>query len=157
MTTTAEEPNAWLYGRWTRRVLNSYGGFDYVMTQTHNAGYLANYTPEQRAYFDSYPMWMEAVWAIGVWGGLLGALLLLLRRRLAFPVFAASLAAFLVSLVYSYALSDGSKIMGSMGTIMNAVITLVAIGEVLYARPCAARRPALVPPRCVRLPGALPV
>ena len=54
---------------------NSYGGYDYVMTQTNNAAYLAHFTAEQRAYFDSFPLWMEAVWAIGVWGGLLGGIL----------------------------------------------------------------------------------
>lgn len=64
---------------------NGFGGYDYVMTQTGNAAYLAQFTAEQRAYFDSYPMWMEAVWAIGVWGGVLGAVLLLLRNKLALP------------------------------------------------------------------------
>lgn len=120
-------------------LFNSYGGFDYLMTQTENAGYLANFTAEQRAYFTGFPLWMDVVWAVGVWGAVLGSLLLLLKRRWAFPVFAVSLAAFLISLVYSYALSDGSRIMGSMGTIMNVVITLVAIGEVLYARAMTRR------------------
>ena len=40
-----------------------------------------------------------AVWAIGVWSAVLGSVLLLLRRNLAFPVFCVSLAAFLVSLI----------------------------------------------------------
>lgn len=53
-------------------VWNGYGGFDYVMTQTQNAAYLAQFTEAQRAYFESFPMWMEAVWAIGVWGGRAG-------------------------------------------------------------------------------------
>ena len=120
-------------------LFNSYGGFDYLMTQTENAGYLAHFTAEQRAYFTGFPLWMDAVWAVGVWGAVLGSLLLLLRRRWAFPVFAVSLAAFLISLVYSYALSDGSQVMGSQGTIINGVITLVGIGEVLYARAMARR------------------
>ena len=34
---------------------NAFGAFDYVMTQTHNEKYLANFTDPQRAYFDSFP------------------------------------------------------------------------------------------------------
>ena len=118
---------------------NAYGGYDYLMTTTNNADYLANYTPEQRAYFDSYPTWMIADWAIGVWGGVLGALLLLAKKRWAFPVFAVSLAAFLVSVLYTYALSDGAETMGATGTIFSIVIALIGIGETLYARAMSRR------------------
>ena len=50
-------------------IWNAFGAFDYVMTQTRNEAYLANFTDPQRAYFESFPMWMEATWAFGVWGG----------------------------------------------------------------------------------------
>ena len=128
----------WVVGGLTL-LWNGYGGFDYLMTQTENAGYLANFTAEQRAYFSSYPLWMDAVWAIGVWGAVLGSVLLLLRRRLATPVFAVSLAAFLVSVVYSYALSEGGRVMGATGAVFSLVIALIGIGEVLYARAMSGR------------------
>jgi hypothetical protein len=118
---------------------NAYGGFDYLMTQTENPGYLAMYTPEQRAYFTSFPLWMDSVWAIGVWGAVLGSVLLLLRRRWAYPVFAVSVAAFLVSVVYNYLLSDGARIAGATGAIFSVVIALIGIGEVLYSRAMARR------------------
>ena len=79
---------------------NGFGGYDYVMTQTNNAAYLAQFTPEQRAYFDSFPMWMEVVWAVGVWGAVLGSVLLLLRSKWAFHAFLASLIAFAVIQAY---------------------------------------------------------
>ena len=56
-----------------------FGAFDYTMTQTKNAEYLAAFTPEQRTYFESFPTWMEAAWALGIWGALAGSALLLLR------------------------------------------------------------------------------
>ena len=49
---------------------NAFGCFDYLMTQTRNEQYLANFTDPQRVYFESFPVWMEAAWACGVWGGL---------------------------------------------------------------------------------------
>jgi len=115
---------------------NSFGGFDYVMTQTQNAGYLAQFTEEQRAYFQSFPMWMEAVWAIGVWGGVLASVLLLLRSKWAFPAFLASLIAFAISVVYGQ-MSGAGDIMGSMGMIFSAVIFLLGLGFVIYSRTMA--------------------
>lgn len=120
---------------------NSYGPFDYLMTQTGGEGYLRSVgmTDPQIAYLNAMPAWMSGVWAIGVWGGLLGAILLLARRRLAFPVFVVSLAAFLVSLVYSYGLSNGAAVMGDTALIMNVVILAGCLFLVWYSRMMAAR------------------
>ena len=112
---------------------NGFGGYDYVMTQTGNAAYLAQFTAEQRAYFDSYPMWMEAVWAIGVWGGVLGAVLLLLRNKLALPAFLTSLIAFAVSVVYGQ-MSGGSALMGTTGMVFSGLIFLLGLIFVMYSR-----------------------
>ena len=117
---------------------NGYGGYDYVMTQTNNAAYLANYTEAQRAYFDSFPMWMEAVWAIGVWGGDLGSILLLLRSKWAFHALLASLIAFAMSVVYGQT-TGGNAVMGSMGLIFSGVIFLIGLALVMYARAMTKR------------------
>ena len=117
---------------------NGYGGYDYVMTQTNNAAYLANYTEAQRAYFDSFPMWMEAVWAIGVWGGVLGSILLLLRSKWAIHALLASLIAFAMSVVYGQT-TGGNAVMGSMGLIFSGVIFLIGLALVMYARAMTKR------------------
>ena len=91
--------------------------------------------PLQRllAHYQAMPAWMLAVWAIGVWGAMLGSVLLLLRNRLAFPVFAVSLAAFLLSLVYTYLLTDGGEIMGRQMTMVSGVITALLLFFICYA------------------------
>jgi hypothetical protein len=115
-------------------VWNAFGCFDYLMTQTRNADYLAHFTDSQRAYFESFPMWMEACWAFGVWGGMAGALLLLLRSRYAVAAFAVSLAGLAISTFYQYVLSTPPPEMMAGGMIaMNIVIWAVAIGLLLYA------------------------
>jgi hypothetical protein len=118
---------------------NGYGGYDYVMTQTNNAAYLAQFTAEQRAYFENFPMWMEAVWAIGVWGGVLGALLLLLRSKWALQAFLASLIAFAVSVVYGQ-MSGGSAVMGTTGMVFSAVIFVLGLVFVMYSRMMVRKR-----------------
>ena len=112
---------------------NGYGGYDYVMTQTNNAAYLAQFTPEQRAYFDSFPMWMEVVWAVGVWGAVLGSVLLLLRSKWAFHAFLASLIAFAASVIYGQT-SGGAAVMGTTGMVFSAAIFLLGLGFVMYSR-----------------------
>ena len=113
---------------------NAMGAFDYLMTQTNNEQYLANFTDPQRIYFQSFPVWMEAAWALGVWGGLLGSLLLLMRSRHAVTAFAVSLAGLAVSTVYQYGLSSPPDDLMTGGMIaMNIVIWAAAIGLLLYA------------------------
>ena len=115
-------------------IWNAFGCFDYLMTQTRNEQYLAHFTDPQRAYFDSFPIWMEAVWALGVWGGLAGALLLLARSRFAVLAFAVSLAGLAVSTLYQYVLSTPPPDMMMGGMIaMNLAIWAVAIGLLVYA------------------------
>ena len=50
--------------------------------------------------FVSSPPWIDAAWALGIWGGLAASLLLLIRSRHALPAFAVSAAGLLVSAVY---------------------------------------------------------
>lgn len=115
-------------------IWNGFGAFDYLMTQTRNADYLAHFTDPQRAYFESFPIWMEAAWAFGVWGGLAGSLLLLARSRYAVAAFAVSLAGLAVSTVYQYVLSTPPADMMTGAMIaMNVVIWAAAIGLLVYA------------------------
>ena len=47
----------------------------------------------QRVLFDARPMWMIVAYAIAVWVGLFGALMLILRRKIAQPLMLVSLIA----------------------------------------------------------------
>lgn len=113
---------------------NAFGCFDYVMTQTNNAEYLAQFTDEQRAYFETFPVWIEAAWAFGVWGALLGSLLLLLRSRWAVTAFALSLLGLALATLYQYALASPPPGMNTPGMmIMQLVIWAGAIFFLFYA------------------------
>jgi hypothetical protein len=114
---------------------NAYGGFDYLMTQTNNAAYLANFTQEQRDYFASFPAWADACWAFGVWGSVAGSILLLLRNRHAATAFAISLAGLALSTIYQWLISpvSATAIMGSVGIYLTMVIWIVVIALLLYS------------------------
>jgi hypothetical protein len=79
------------------------------------------------AYMDTYPAWADALWAFGVWGGLLGSLLLLLRRRWAVPAFLVSLLGALVSFVMTSSRELPPELAElDQGAIMYIVIAIAA-------------------------------
>lgn len=122
---------------------NAFGCFDYVMTQTNNGGYLdaMMFTDAQRAYFASFPTYMDAAWALGVWGGLAGSLLLLVRSRWAVFAFGLSLLGLAGGTTWQYLLSSPPPEMSTTGMIaMNVAIWVVCIGLFVYAREMRSRR-----------------
>lgn len=120
-------------------VWNSIGAFDYLMTETRNASYMSSFTADQLAYFYGLPRWIIATWAVGVWGGVVGSVFLLLRRRLAVSAFGASLAGTAVTFLYNYALTDGYRFMGGIGAAaFSGVIILVTIALLAYSRRLSA-------------------
>jgi len=111
------------------------GAMDYVMTQTHNETYMSAYTPEQLAFFYGLPVWTVAAWAIAVWGGVAGAIFLLLRKAAAVPVFLVSFIAMAITAFQNYVLSNGLEVIGDTFTLVfTAIIFLAALGLYLYAR-----------------------
>jgi hypothetical protein len=137
--TAATPKHLWIIGI-VSLLWNGMGAFDYLMTQTRNAAYMGQFTPEQLEYYYGFPAWAVSAWAIAVWGAVLGSILLLARRRLAVPVFAVSLVAMVVTTIYNFALSDGLAIMDGVGPlIFSIMIFLVAVGLLVYARAMAGR------------------
>ena len=113
---------------------NGFGCYDYVMTQTNRDQWFEQMgmTPDQLAYFNAMPSWTHAAWAIGVWGGLLGAILLLLRRKVAVPVFVLSFLGWLAGAVYAFGMSNGMEVMGDMWW-MQLIIGAACVFFVWYA------------------------
>jgi hypothetical protein len=119
---------------------NAFGSWNYAMTQTRNEVWLAELTPAQRAYVESFPAWAEAAWATGVWFGLAGAALLLLRSRWAVSAFIVSIVGLVGTTVYQFALSSApAEMVRGSGLILHVVIWAIAIGLLLYARRMRAR------------------
>ena len=115
---------------------NSIGALDFVMTQTRNAAYMAEFTSAQLDFFSSFPWWVNASWALGVWGGVLGAVLLLLRSRFAVPVFALSLLGLIITTFHNFVLAkpNMAQLVGDFEVAFTGVIFLIAILLFWYAR-----------------------
>lgn len=130
----------WLVGV-IATLFNAIGVFDFVMSMAQGAKYQASVgmTPEQIAHYQQMPGWMTVVWAVGVFGAFLASILLLLRNKLAGSVFVVSLAAFLVSVFYTYVLTNGGAIMGQQMAVTSVVIAVLLVLFAAYARFMAGR------------------
>jgi hypothetical protein len=115
---------------------NAMGALDFLMTQTNNETWLKGFPPEQLAYIQGFPLWSVIAWGVGTQGSFIGSVLLLLRRSLAFHLFAASLAGAMLTSLYSFVLSDGLKIMGGGAGMIafNATIITISVLLLVYAR-----------------------
>ncbi|GMR14170.1 MAG: hypothetical protein BMS9Abin29_2409 [Gemmatimonadota bacterium] len=118
---------------------NSVGAFDYLMTQTQNESYMGQFTPEQLEFFYGFPTWLVAFWALAVWGGVLGALLVLLRRSLAVLVLLVSLLAMIVTAMHNFFFANGLYATGGTGLAFILLIFVFALGLWLYARAMGER------------------
>lgn len=111
---------------------NIFGAVQFAgsVTATEATLIASGLTPEQAAVMTSYPVWMTLAFAVGVFGGLAGSVLLFLRRAVATPILLASLVAYV-------GLWVGDAIYGvfdAMGASQVAILTtVVAIAAALYA------------------------
>jgi len=113
---------------------NMMGAYDYLMTQTRSEAYMAQFEPAQLEYFFNFPTWLVFFWALAVWSSILGSILLLMRKRLAVPVFMVSLGSMVITAIYNFGFSAGMEMMGVTGLVFTLVIFCVALGLLLYSR-----------------------
>lgn len=118
---------------------NGFGAYDYVMSVTRNEAYLANFPPEIAAFLDSFPAWANAAWAIGVWGSVLGSVLLLLRSRHAASAFILSLIGAAASFAFQLSIEIPASLAGPASWLIPLAILCAIVLQWLYSRAMAKR------------------
>jgi hypothetical protein len=105
-------------GRGAYDWLMSFEGADYYRT--------VGMTPPQIAYQLALPAWVQSAWSIGVWTGILGTVLLIVRRRQAFPVFLLTVITALAGLAHQTLLSNGAAVLGPLAYVSWATLAVSA-------------------------------
>ena len=114
------------------------------------AGYLAEHLMSDAAYLESYgadmaalrgqtPIWATSAYAVGVWGGLIGGILLLLRRKLCLPFFYASLAGAVIGFLPMMFMDKFRAVMGGGDWAFMLFIWAVCIFIIWFARKKTAK------------------
>ena len=133
METTRRPAHLWVVGV-LGVVWNGFGSLDYTMTQMRHPGWMAQMTREQQAFLEAAPPWLDATWALGVWGGLIGSLLLLARSRYAVSAFIVSLLGLAGNTLSQLLLPEQSPHLDSSGAIaLHLTVWAIAIGLLIYS------------------------
>ena len=106
-------------------IFNVMGVVNYFVQM--NADSLASFPEQYRPIIEGRPAWATGGFAIAVFGGSLGCILLLLRRSTAFHVFIASLLGVMVSMMHIFGVAGFSSFEIWMGVLMQLVVTAFLI------------------------------
>jgi hypothetical protein len=140
-TTSAKVPASfWIISGFSL-LWNAFGGYDYTMTRLRNVDYLSQAGDPQvmLAWIDSFPIWVQVLWPVGVWGSLIGSVLLLLRSRHAVTAFLVSLVGAIGSFAYQFSVTPPAALDTSASKVIPLVIIAVVIFLWWYARRSAER------------------
>jgi CHASE2 domain-containing sensor protein len=131
-TQSSSKPPTWF---WIASILgllwNALGVFAYLGQAYMTDEMKAALPEEQLQLMESTPAWVTAAFAIAVWGGLLGCIFLLVRKRWARPVFMVSLIGILLQIGYSVLMTNAMEVYGLIQALVMPVL-VVAIGFLLY-------------------------
>jgi hypothetical protein len=118
---------------------NTYGVVQFAgsFTPAGQAAMTAGMTSAQAAVYLALPAWVSVVFGVGVLGGLAGSVALALRRRVALPVLAASLAGYVLLFAADTYFGVFAAIPSQLAIL--AVVVLIAVGLLWVARRAAAR------------------
>ena len=135
--TTRTPMHLWIVG-FLSLLWNGLGCTDYLLTRMRNTDYLQAVMPDidpqaMLAYVDGFPIWASIGWGLGVWLGLAGSVLLLMRSRHAVLAFGLSLIGAVAGLGYQLA-NPMPGVTGFMGSGVPIVIIVIALALFLYAR-----------------------
>ena len=140
-TKTTVKPPMWF---WIVSVLsllwNLIGVVQYLAQAYMGVEELESMSQEQRLAFESQPSWVTGAFAVAVWGGALGCLFLLLRKKWAVPVLGISLIGIIAQVSYNLFISNNFELYGVQAVIMPIVILIIGIALLLFARKATAKQ-----------------
>jgi hypothetical protein len=115
------------------------GVFSYLRSVGMLGDQLAGLDSAHLALARSIPAWVTGTFAVAVFAGLLGSLLMVAGKRLASPLLLLSLLAVIVQSAWVMFVSNARAVEGAIALLVPACITLVAILLVWLAAKGAAK------------------
>lgn len=93
----------------------------------------------ERALLAEVPAWAVGAFAVSVFGGALGCVLLVVRKSVALPMLIVSLVALVVQDIHSFLIADTMAVYGASIVILPLMVLLVAVALVWHARSSIAK------------------
>ena len=120
-------------------VWNLLGVLSFVMTVSASAQMVEALPAAERALHTAMPAWVKVCYGVAVFAGTLGSGLLLLRQRLARPLFVISLVAVVLQMGHALFFSPLLQTAGASAAVMPVLVLLIAAYLAWYAGFAVAR------------------
>lgn len=115
-------------------IWNAMGVMAYI-SQAYMTDEMKAALPEaERALYENVPSWVTAAFAIAVFGGVLGAILLLMKKKLAKVVFLISLIGIVAQMSYNFFMSKAAEVYGPGGMVMPIMVIIIGVFLLQYAK-----------------------
>ena len=121
-------------------IWNAMGVMAYIMSVTMSAEDFLKLSQAEQDLYHATPVWAKGAFAIAVFGGLLGSLLLLLKKSLAFPVLVVSFIAILVQMYNAFFIQDSFAVFGPGGTVMPVMVIVIGALLIWLAKSAQAKK-----------------
>jgi hypothetical protein len=119
-------------------IWNLMGVIAYLAQVTMSPEALQALPENERALLASTPAWSTGAFAIAVWGGALGSILLLLRRKLATSILILSFGGVIVQMVHAFFMSKSIEVYGPGGMVMPIMVLVIGIFLIWLSRKATA-------------------
>lgn len=130
-------------GFWIVSVLallwNIMGVMAYLQQAYNTEEFRANFNEAQLAIMDATPAWATAAFAIAVFAGIIGCILLLLRKKLAKVFFIISFLGIVAQNAYSFGFTDASQYFKAFDWFLIISVPVIAILLILYSKKAISR------------------
>ena len=137
MTTTKPTTKFWIIAS-LAILWNLIGVFAFTSQAFISSAALSQLPQEQIELIHNTPQWLTGVFAIATVSGLIGSVLLLLRRTSAVYLFLLSLIGVIIQMGYSVFAMKAIEVYGVVqGLIFPIIVLVVAILLLIYSRRCA--------------------
>ena len=137
--TTQNKPATWFWiiGALTL-IWNIMGIMAYIAQVTMSPEALQALPENERALREAMPAWSTGAFAIAVWSGTLGCVLLLLRKKMATPVLIISFVGVLVQMCHSIFMTNSIEVYGPGGMVMPVLVLIIGGYLIWFSRKSTA-------------------
>ena len=118
-------------------IWNLIGVFNYLTQAFMTDEILASLPQDQQLMYQEVPAWVTAAFALAVFSGTLGALLMLLKKKIATTFFILSFIGIISQMSYGLLINENTDSYGPMGLLMPFMIISIGGYLIWYSKKAA--------------------
>ena len=118
-------------------IWNLIGVFNYLTQAFMTDEILASLPQDQQLMYQEVPAWVTAAFAVAVFSGTIGAVLMLLKKKIATTFFILSFIGIISQMSYGLLINENTDSYGPMGILMHLMIISIGGYLIWYSKKAA--------------------